>query len=762
MTDTRHPTPHPRRAPAHRPLPLLLGAAALSLAPWSQAQVSTEPVRIEAPALEKEGKDRLQVQDTRLGKGLQALRDVPQSLTVVTEKLLDERNLDTLKDALKQTAGISFLAAEGGEEDIRLRGFSLQGTGDVFLDGIREPAFYDRDSFALDRLEVLRGSASMLFGRGSTGGAVNQVFRIPRTLDEGSVDLTVGSHRHRRLVVDLNKALAPDAGMRMSAMQTQADNNGSGTALDKRGLMGAVRWGIGTAHEFLLQAYRLENQNGIHYGLPWIRPQPNATASQSTLLPLDPTTSYALSSDRNAGTATHLAGTYTHRWNDHSEWRTQVRAGRYARDQRASTIRFAGAALQPDGQAVSLATLSPSTVLTRGTQLKIQDLDAVYGQSDLQHRLRWGDVVHTLTAGVDWAHEQKTVWAARTGPTATGLNPQGGVTLLKPNTSLGTPHDGAWVDEAARVLRVANTYDSQAWGAYLQDLMQVAPHWKVLGGIRFDRLSGNYSSYGAPTDAVNNGPQSSYGMRVAQWSQRAGVLFQPTSRHTFHASAGTSFNTSGDAYSLGPSNADTPPEQSINWEVGGKMEAADGRFSTRMAVFRATKLRERNTDPLLPVVTLTGRRHVAGLEWDAAGRLSSAWEVFASWTWLPQARVDEAAPCPSSGACAQAAPGERPGDRPALTPVHSGAAWTTWQVDPQWRLGAGLTFRGRQAPARAEFTVPGFVVADAMVEWTPSDRHTLRMNVSNLANTRYADQLYVAHYVPGAGRLVQLTASYRY
>ena len=137
-----------------------------------------------------EGKNSVRVMETRIGKGKQLLRDIPQSVTVVSEKILDDRNLETVKEALKNTAGISFLAAEGGEEDIRLRGFSLQAAGDVFVDGLRDPAFYERDTFNLDRLEVLRGSASMLFGRGSTGGAVNQVNKTPRLMDESQIDLT--------------------------------------------------------------------------------------------------------------------------------------------------------------------------------------------------------------------------------------------------------------------------------------------------------------------------------------------------------------------------------------------------------------------------------------------------------------------------------------------------------------------------------------------------------------------------------------------
>ena len=104
------------------------------------------------------------------------LRDVPQSVTVVTEKLIDDRNLDTLKDALKNTAGVAFQAAEGGDEDIRLRGFSLQASGDIFIDGMRDPAFYERDSFNWDRLELLRGSASMA---GSRSARVPTTSRLP-------------------------------------------------------------------------------------------------------------------------------------------------------------------------------------------------------------------------------------------------------------------------------------------------------------------------------------------------------------------------------------------------------------------------------------------------------------------------------------------------------------------------------------------------------------------------------------------------------
>lgn len=746
---------------------LLAGSIAGTLAPqaaWAQEatpMADTAPkIVITGRRLAPEGKDALLATRSRIGKGEQDLRDIPQSVTVLTEKLLDDRHLDTVKEALRTTAGISFLAAEGGEEDVRLRGLSLQATGDVFVDGVRDPAFYERDTFALDRIEVLRGSAGLLFGRGSTGGAVNQVSKQARLWEDGQVDLTVGSHRYRRLVVDHNTPLSDSAALRISAMATNADNNGSGSALDKRGLALNLREGIGQRDEWSVSLYHLDNRNGIAYGMPWIRPTANAAVETTTVLPVDPTTRYGMASDINHGSATHGTVTHTHRLDGarpgdgEGEWRTTLRIGNYTRDQRASTIRFAPASAQ-GGTAVGLDTLGPGTVLTRGTQLKIQDMDTLHLQSDLRRTQQIAGWTHAWTVGFDAALEDRTVYGARTAA-------QGGVDLVKPNTTIGTPDDGAWIDESRRVLRTTSAYRSRGWGVYAQDLVTVAPAWKLLLGLRHDRLKGDYDAYGTPTSATDPGALSTYRMAIGAWSRRAAVLFQPDERHSVHLSAATSFNTSGDTYSLGAANAETPPEQSLNVELGGRHASADQRLSLRWAVFRTTKLHERNTDPLLPVVTLSGRRHVAGVELEVAGRVGSAWELLASMTWLPDARVDQAAACPSTGACAQAAAGEREGDRPALTPRYSGSLWATWQADPRWRFGAGLNLRGRQTPTRATWEVPAFATLDLMAEHTLSEAVTAKLNLTNVANRLYADQLYPGHYVPGTGRLLQMTVSWRY
>ena len=702
-------------------------------------------VIVKEQAESPEGKDAYRATETTIGKGKQQLRDIPQSVTVVTERLIDDRNLDTLKEALKNTAGISFQAAEGGEEDIRLRGFSLATTGDIYIDGMRDPAFYDRDTFNLDRLELLRGSASMLFGRGSTGGAVNQVSKAPRLIDDHQVDMTVGSYNYRRLVGDFNFKTGESAALRLNVMDTKADNNGAGSRIDKYGVAGTYRWGIGERDEYSVGLYHLNNNNGINYGMPWIRNYAGAPTSETSTLPINPNSYYGMASDYNKGTADSLTLTHLHRFDDGAELKTQLRRGVYTRDQRAGTVRFAAAAQQPGGVTPNLNTFSDRTVLTRGTQLKIQDLNNVVAQSDYSTKFEALGFKHELLTGVDMVADTKTVYAARSAA-------QGGVTLTKPNTTVGAPDDGANVNEAARILRINNQYDSTGWGAYLQDLVQVAPKWKLLGGLRFDHMTGNYVTYAIPTNAAGPETRTPYKMTVAGWSQRLGALFQPNALDSYHVSIGSSFNTSGDTYSLSSQNVDTPPEQSYNFEIGAKLDSADKRFTTRLAAFHTVKFHERNTDPLLNIAVLSGRRHVSGLEMDITGRPAPKWEVFGSFMWLPDAMIDVGA---------QGAEGQ--GQRPSLTPIYSGTLWSTYQVSQPLRVGAGVNFRGEQTPLRNPgWKVPAYATLDLMAEYKLNEQLTLKGNISNVADRLYADQLYDGHYIPGAGRVVQVTLSAKF
>ena len=760
---TQAPSSLPTAKIAALPLGAMLLAGSMSALAQNAATPATatlSTVTVTEKAEAPEGKDALRATETTIGKGRQQLRDIPQSVTVVTEKLIDDRNLDTVKEALKNTAGISFLAAEGGEEDIRLRGFALQATGDLFIDGMRDPAIYDRDTFNLDRMEVLRGSASMLFGRGSTGGAVNQVSKVPRLIDEHQVDITLGSHAYRRVTGDFNIQTSESSALRLNAMTTEAKNNGSGSSIDKKGIAASYRWGIGEKDEFLASLYHLENNNGVNYGLPWIRRTATSGAEDTTMLPVDPATYYGMASDYNQSGGTIATFGHTHRFSRDSELKTQVRVGKFNRDMRASTIRIQGGT-----PATNLTNLSSSTVFTRGTQLKVQDMEIFQAQSDFSTKFQALGYKHDLLAGVDVTREKKTVYGDTPGLTgATRTAFYNALGLNKSNTTYGTPSDGASVDESKRRFRPTSDYTSTGYGIYAQDTVEITPAWKLVGGLRFDHLTGDYNTHsysysgsGADHsyDYFSYSGSTSYRMKISEISKRVGVLYQPNELQSYHFSAGSSFNTSGDAYSINDQTVNTPPEQSLNIEFGTRLDSADKRFTTRMAVFRSTKLHERNTDPDRDVAVLTGKRHVAGFEIDVAGRLNPRWEVFASYMWLPIAKVDQAVNVTT--------PGERQGDRPALTPVHSGTVWTTYQITPKFRVGGGLNFRGKQKPTRSEFNVPSYVTADLMAEYKfDFDRLTLKANLSNVTNKLYADQLYPGHYIAGAGRQLMVTASLKF
>jgi catecholate siderophore receptor len=771
-----HPSHNP---PPSRLLPLgalaagfgLLAAPALAQTtpPPAKPESTLQPISVKAK--EETDANSVRALTSTIGKGEQDLRDIPQSVTVITEKLLDDRRVTTLKEALHQTGGVTFLAAEGGEEDVRLRGFSLATSGDIYVDGLRDPAFYERDTFSYDRVELLRGSASMLFGRGSTGGVVNQVNKQAFLNDAHELSLTVGSGQYARLTGDFNVKTGEASGLRINAMRTLADQWGN--FLDKKGLAVNYRWGAGTNDEFALTGYALRNHNGINYGLPWLRVTSTQTnANPSVMIPgLDPKVHYAAASDYNDGGSTHGTFVWTHRFSSDSQIRTTVRRGNYDRDQRAGTIRFCVDPACPGLTPPSLegpTVVTPATPLTRGAQNKIQELDTAYAQVDYSGAFNWFGRRNELLAGLDLAKEEFAGFAAVL-PT--------GVTLDKnaPRTTIGTPNDGGgWVDETLRQKRQQSAFDSQTVAVYAQDMVHVTESWKVVAGLRYDKVDGSYQSYQAAGPTPQNPAPPPVGTLTADrarsdglWSKRFGVLYQPSETQSYHFSYGTSFNTSGDTYQYDAPGSNTPPEASRNLELGAKLELFGGRLSTRVSAFHVTKYNERNRDSptgeALEQYLLSGKRHAAGIDIDIAGRITPAWEVFGSYAWIPEAEIDVGS-VPNANGGTNAISGERQGSRPSLTPRHSGTLWSTYQFTPTVRAGAGVNMRSSQTPNRNPegIVAPRWTTGDVMVEYTPTDQIAVKLNVLNVTNKYYADVLYTGHYVQGAPRTVQLTGTVKF
>ncbi|MBP7536154.1 MAG: TonB-dependent siderophore receptor [Ottowia sp.] len=686
-------------------------------------------------------KTQLRATRTEIGKGNQALRDIPQSVTVMTEKLMQDRNLDDFREVLRTTAGVTFLAGETGEEDVRLRGFSLGTAGDIYRDGLRDAPLIERDTFNDDRVEVIKGSASMLFGKGSTGGVVNQVSKQPFLMNQHEASVTLGSGNEKRVHGDFNWHTGQDAALRLNLMGHDADNWGARQR--KVGIAPTFRWGIGTRNEFSVGLYHLDVDGRSSYNHPWF-------IRDGRIVPTLPARNfYGLDSDKQNSSSTFVTLGHTHRFADGGQLKTQLRHGRYERDLWASVIRFGTTA----GERTTIDNWGPNTIITRSPKGRIGRSDLTQLQSDYSNSFDWGGRKHAVLAGVDFYYDDARRNNNFAGP-ASGLT-----------TTVGQPNNGDWRADP-RGAPAYNTFDARNIGVYVQDTVSLTDTLKLVAGLRFDHFKGSYDT--VTTTAANGTvtPGYSFSKTESLWSPRVGLLWQPSETSSYYVSYGTSYNTSGDAYQFTPSSpnqtlANTPAEKSRNLEIGGKWELFDQRLSVGTALFYSEKYNERNQDPdsAAQQFLLSGKRHAAGMEFNAAGRITPKWEMFWNHTWIPVAKISRSnQQLAASGGGAQVQ-----GDRPGLTPRHSGSVWSTYRVFPKLRLGLGANYRSSQSPEGSRAVkAAGFVTFDAMAEYSFTEMTTLKLNVTNLTDKLYADTLYRGFYGPGQPRRVQLTLKHQF
>ena len=397
----------------------------------------------------------------------------------------------------------------------------------------------------------------------------------------------------------------------------------------------------------------------------------------------------------------------------------------------------------------ALDQINASTPLTRSSKGRIGDSTMTQLQSGYTNSLNLGGMQHDLLAGFDYYRDN----ANRNSSYANAAGNSSASNGLQ--TSVGTPNNGAWAPDT-RAPVAYNTFKAQNVGLYLQDPMALTQAVKLVGGLRYDHFKATYrNADGSLGDEVSDG----------LWSPRVGALFQPDELSSYYVSYGSSFNTSADTYQFGSVNAntgslaDTPPEKSRNIEIGGKWELFERRALLGVAAFYSEKYNERNTDPDNPGYLLSGKRHATGMEFNLAGRITPKWEIFMNHTWIPSAKIDQS----TTKLAANGGGAQVKGDRPGLTPKHSGSVWSTYAVTSQVRAGAGLTYRSAQNPEGSRaMQAQSFVTLDAMVEYSFDDKTSLKLNVTNLTNKLYADTLYRGFYGAGAARTVQLTLKSRF
>jgi catecholate siderophore receptor len=726
-----------------------MAQSAVPTPPAKPAEATLPEVKVQGVA-EDNAKDNLQTTTTNIGKGKQDIRDIPQSINVVTEKLINDAKLDTLRQALHYTAGITFAATENGtDQDIRMRGFPVASTGDLLIDGMKDPSQYDRDSFNYDRIEVMRGSASMIFGRGSTGGVINQVTKKPQLMDLTQVLTTVGTGDNFRMTGDFNKRTGETSALRINAMYQTADNYGA--KIRKEGIAPSFSWGIGTKDEFSINLFHLKVNNTSPSSLRYIEGTVNDK--------IDARNFYGTSADYAKGEATYASGIWTHRFDDEGELRSQFRSGLFKRAVWPTAVGYCATALNAAGNcasnaAVTMDQISGRTILTRaGLAPRKDDIWGTYLQSDYSNKFNWFGLRHDLLTGVDAAWESADRYGAY-GTVGTNFN--------KGATNIASPDNGA-TPSAFPVYRKTSDYTGRSFGVYVQDLVWLTNQWKFLAGLRYDNFSAdmNQISYANTATTTPSAMASSKLSYNSLWSYRTGLLYQPTASQSYHVSYGTSFNTSADTYQYTTQAiANVPAEKSQNTEVGAKLDWLNKDLSTRFAIFRTEKFNERTTDADFAGTTpvLSGKRHSQGFEMDIVGRITPKWEVYVSYTFIQEAKIDKV------GTAATGA-----GQPVGLTPRHSGAIWSSYQLMPKLRIAGGARGASENRPlvgtsgaAQQTTKAPGYVVYDAMVEYTFTPDIFAQLNVVNIANKTFGDQLYPGFYVMGEARNVKLTLGVRY
>ncbi|MCG2579081.1 TonB-dependent siderophore receptor [Dechloromonas sp. XY25] len=645
---------------------------------------------------------------TRVGKVVQDPHDVPQAITTVTRALIEEQEANSLREALRNVSGLSFNAAEGGRsgDNMNLRGFYT--FGDMYLDGIRDTAQYNRELFNLEQVDVLRGAAAMLFGRGQAGGVINQVSKTPMLYGINKAGFGVGTHGFQEIRADLNQRIGDTTAFRINLMnrdEGSARSNpytGAEPEIHRMGFAPSIAFGLGTNHEVTLSHYWLKTQDKADYGVPFSGKRPDENAAKS---------GYYWGTDSNFDDSETNVSTfnYLYKISPDTQWRTVLRAANYKR---------AYWAVAPQG-ALTAASLAS---LAKTRQFETQNYVL---QSDLNTAFTLFGMKNELITGVEYLNEDSIRWALRNLGTAT--NP-----LYKP---------GQFTTAAPA------TYKGETYSAYVQDTVEFVPDWKLTLGVRRDIMQ---SEYFTTTAFSGNFGENSY---------RAGLSWQPTAAQHYYAGWSDSFSPTADLYQL--SGNQFPAERSKVIEVGSKWLLADGNLSLRTSLYRAVKDWERNTDLESTATILTRKRQSDGVELEAAGRITDNWEVFSGLSYI-HAEILEVAPNNGNPNFI--------GQMPRNTPKKTFNLWTTYQLPYGFKVGGGMEYKSRRyggAPTgTAAFNpnwVDSYVRWDAMVAYD-QPKYTVKFNVQNIFDKVYYDALYDngGFTVPGQARRFILSTEYKF
>jgi catecholate siderophore receptor len=611
------------------------------------------------------------------------LRDVPQSVSVVSSQMIRDASMQSLADVSRYIPGITAGQGEGNRDQMVLRGNS--STADFYVDGVRDDVQYFRDIYNVESVEALKGPNAMIFGRGGGGGVIN---RVMKQADFNSVrDLTaeVGAHEHRRFAADVDQPLSASVATRLTSMYQSSRSFRNGVDLERYGVNPTLTLG-GAKTTVALSYEHFQDHRTADRGVPSFEGRP-FEAEPSTFFG-DPSASH---SDAKVNAAT---ATVTHQSTSGLTLTSRSRLAGYDKFYR---------------------NIFPGAVSTTGTEVSILAYDNatnrrnIFTQADVVLPTSTGRINHTLLIGAE-AGRQSTDNFRRTG--------YFGGTATAFSASSSTPTISAPLEFRQSATDANNHVLSTVLSLYGQDQIHLSRRWQIVAGLRYETFNIEFH---------NHRDGSLLDRRDGMISPRLGLVYKPRAPVSLYSSAGVSYlPSSGDQFSsLTEVTRGLEPERFVNYETGAKWDVSD-RLIFSAAAYRLDRDNTRANDPANPGrIVQTGSQRTNGFELDLRGELATRWEVAGGYSYQ-NAFISSATTAAVHGA------------RVPLVPHSAVSLWNRVRLNDRLAFGAGIVHQGESfAAIDNAVTLPSFTKLDGAMYYTFGRSLGAQINVENLFDTRY-------------------------
>jgi len=658
------------------------------------------------------------------------VKEIPQAVQFLEGKLLKDLNITKLDTALELASGVSKQNNFGGLWDsFAIRGFAGDENfpSGFLVNGFNGGRGYGgpRDASNVERIEVLKGPNSALFGRGEPGGTINIVTKKPTFDQGGSFSIAGGSWETYRVEGDYNLPLSDRIAVRINGSVEKAESFRDTVETQKYTLTPSLLAKLSDRDIFTYELEYVKQEVPFDRGVVAI-PTVNANGTISYNLGAIPNSRF-LSNPNDGpikiGVLGHQAQ-YQHDFND--DWTLMLSAG-------YKDTTFEGYSSDPELALGRQRLDNDGRTLSRQRRYRDYSTTHVVFRGEISGKLETGSIVHNIRIGGDWDRFKIKTFQLRYRPTAADQSYS--IDIFNPNYSIPAPTPTSVIQNSTEV--------QKAWGVYAQDQIEITEQLKIRFGGRYDDFSQNIDNRLGTTNPA----------AYTKFSPMAGLVFEPTSSLSFYASYGKGFRPNS---GVDVNNNPFAPEVSKSYEVGAKFVTPDGKLTSTLSLYKMKKSNVLTADLLTGLSIAVGEAKSQGVEFDVNAKLPAGFELFATYAYTDAGWADD-----------YAAAGVGKNDPLINIPKHQGNVllFKNFAIgDHEAMLGAGVTHVSRRlGQTAADFYLPSYTIAKVLGSFNISEQIKLSADVTNLFDKKYYASSYSALWIqPGTPRQFTVRASFNF